>query len=329
MGGIIYELRQDFHNMRKNRYIAYSGEEDESAIKNYFLYFLEDLKMGLIICITGNPFLKTGTGKSWTALRIAELIDPRFDATKDVVYSVKDYLKVMDRIQEEGYYNRVVILDEAEITVSNRKHYSLFNKILTDIAATNRYLRVLTIVVCPQFSSIDKRLRYLISHWGYCEKVKTGNGHVKVFMKFYRMITDLFGDKIYRKKLVMYNRKAGKLVEFQSFKVNKPSEKITKPYEEFSRKFKENHRKELERDLLEYEAASKVVYTDPENIIETVLKSSEELQKILSARGLVSLDLIKRTFNTNFSDARIIKDTLDKNKSKWKIPEIKAIKVET
>ena len=61
---------------------------------------------------------RVGTGKSWSALRYAEVIDPTFNIDR-VVFKISDLLNLAKTLDP----GKAIIFDEAGIDASNRESY--------------------------------------------------------------------------------------------------------------------------------------------------------------------------------------------------------------
>ena len=226
------------------------------ALPRYFDYFFNRLEVGTVACISGSQRLKTGCGKSWTALKLGETIDPNF-SIDNVVYHPSEFLKVMDRIEENGKSGQVVVIDEGEITAPANLYFAFTNKAISYNLATFRYLRCMAIFVTPSFSWLDKRVRTLTNFFGYTEK-HFGNWRTKkesafVRLKLYNIETDPLGDKIYRKRITMYNTTIKRPTTFSYFDVEPISDELAEGYEAKSRLFKKNLRKGLLQEMARFE----------------------------------------------------------------------------
>src|SRR5438309_9370928 len=77
---------------------------------------------GTIVIFVGAP----GSGKSFSALRLATQLDTTFTADR-VVFDVKSYLEILARGTAPG---QVVLLDEAGVSAPSRKWQSATNQAL-------------------------------------------------------------------------------------------------------------------------------------------------------------------------------------------------------
>ncbi len=102
----------------------------------------------------------------------------------------------------------------------------------------------MVIIVTPTFLWVDKRVRTLISHWGYTELFMQG-GEKKVHLHLYRVKTDLFGEKIYLQRLRFYDPIQQRIAIVKNFLVKLPSQQLVEEYEKKARQFKQSLRKNL------------------------------------------------------------------------------------
>jgi hypothetical protein len=260
---------------------------------------MQKLKMGMVSVMVGDTHFKTGSGKSWTACRLGEMLDPDFSVDK-VVYSPKEFLNVIDRIEELGKPHQVAVVDEGEITAPAALWYAWTNKAISYSLATFRYTQAMAIFVTPAFSWLDKRVRVLTSHLGFCQKHyldfstdPTGRGGGKsprksfVHLKYYAVKTDPFGEHIFLNKIKMYNQSAKQVETFRFFRVSPLSDELAEAYEAKSRLFKQELRKGLVAETAKFEAyqgredeSEKIVLKDYANtILEDAIIREELVQK--------------------------------------------------
>lgn len=291
----------------------------QEALAKYFHYFFFKLKVGLVSSIVGSTFLKTGTGKSYTALKLAELIDKDFSIDK-VVYYPSEFLSVMDKIEETGEPSQVVIVDEGEVTAPSSLWYSFTNKAIAYNLATFRYLRSMAIFVSPAFSWLDKKVRILTSHLGFCEKYFKGFDEKEkkpvVKLRLYRVTTDMIGEKIFFKKIRMFDRTRERVVSFRSFKVGLPSEDLIEAYEKKAIEFKRNLRKSLLKEIEKFEKYESGMpieeKKDLKKLVDVAL-TKPLIRKELEEKGKVSTAIVRYEmgeYNLTFAEASMLSKLL-------------------
>lgn len=100
---------------------------------------------------------KVGTGKSYSVMHLAEILDPNF-SVDNVVFRITDLLDLVnsDKLQAGS----VVVFDEAGIDASNRQSYmNKLNKALSFLLQTWRFRRIILFVTIPDISMIDAGTR--------------------------------------------------------------------------------------------------------------------------------------------------------------------------
>jgi hypothetical protein len=231
-------------------YPGYSSSKD--ALGNYIKLRLIKLRMGFLMAITGGGGAKMGTGKSWTAIKIAENVDPLF-TIDDVCFRPSEFLKRLDAIEAAGIPGRVLILDESELAAPNTSWQSVANETLAHSLMTSRNLRCMIIIVSPTFGFVDKRIRVLCDVWAHPTRELTGSNSFQVKLYVNKIQTDLVGEKIYFHRLRFYDKNLKKIVIAMGYIVGKPSKALTDAYEEKANQFKHDSRKELYKRALEAE----------------------------------------------------------------------------
>jgi len=109
-----------------------------------------------LVIITG----PTGSGKSWGALRIAEILDSTFTMDR-VCFSPVEFLEMVKKHYEgeplpEG---SVIVIDEAGVQYSSRDWQGFNNRILGLLAQSFRSLNWIVIFTLPHFSYLEKQAR--------------------------------------------------------------------------------------------------------------------------------------------------------------------------
>jgi len=252
---------------------------------------LEQNKNWLAI-ITGG----TGSGKSWSALRLAEMIDPDFNITK-VCFTSKDFMKTLnsDKIKKGA----CIVFDEAGVGIPSREWYSVSNKLINYVLQTFRHRNLAVIFTTPSFEFIDSQARKLF-HF-YFET-----------MKIYRRA----GVCILKPLMIQHNPRLGKTYfkypEYpegllKRLKVHKPSHELIMAYERKKKLFSKKLGEDIEETLAaasEKERKSKPL-TDEECI--KIIKKKLKGEKVTASkiRSVVPVsyhraeelrDKIKRTY---------------------------------
>lgn len=292
-----------------NQLIQFKNSQD--ALPNLFRYYLYKRKVGVTMCLTGGQGQKTGAGKSYSAMRLAELTDKRF-SIDDVCYTPKEFLERLDFIEASGKVGRCIVLDEGEIAVASRKWQQKTNETIGETIATFRYLRAMAIIVTPLFSFLDKNVRKLISYWGTTDLYNVGH-RIGCRMKFYNLKTDIYGEKLYPKRLLFYDKLNERVVRGDSYDMGLISQPLIDGYEEKSREFKQAHRKRLLKETIMLDRmAGETMKIDLPAIAEELM-AHPHINQILAQWGKVtptSVMLIKNKLSASYCGhvSRMIND---------------------
>ena len=134
----------------------------------------------IVIVITGPP----GIGKTYFALRIAEMVDKKFNPDIQVVYEQKQLLKIISD-DSPIHKGQAVIIDEAQFSVGGRNWHEQLQKDLMEQLQAVRSKGLVLILVVLGIDILDLTLRkYILGLRIHMEKRGTGT--------VYKSTTDRF-----------------------------------------------------------------------------------------------------------------------------------------
>lgn len=168
----------------------------------------------LIIIILG----QTGSGKSWAALHLAELLDPGFNIDR-VCFGVKELIA----LHQKSKKGDAIVFDEAGIEAMNRNAMSNLNKAVSKLAQTVRHRNTFIILTLPVLKMTDLHLREL-AHYTV-ETIKIVNDECVTKLK--EAETDPITGNVYRKYLFVNPN-----TQLTRVRIGKPSQCLIGPYEE-------------------------------------------------------------------------------------------------
>ena len=218
--------------------LMFSGENPpklheivERLVRNSF-----KKKKNFFMLIVGPP----GSGKSYTALKFAEAVEPDFSPREQIIYVPEQFKEIFENL--ENSRKRVLIFDEAHVTIPSRRWFSFVNLSINTIMSTFRQVKQLAVFfVAPSQNMIDKQLRSLFEYYCVIHKELIPPGKPYVFGQLYEVglnYYDLRDQNPYLRKLrIMWN---GKIYKVGEMLIEPPSEKLAKEYEEVSLQFKKN-----------------------------------------------------------------------------------------
>jgi len=188
---------------------------------------------------------ETGSGKSYAALRMAEIIDPDFDISR-VHFDTEAFLTNVNNGRLDGTLKKgsVIIYDEIGVGHSSRNFYDSVNKALNFVFQSFRKDNFVVFMTAPKLKFIDIQVRELAHQ--LIVPYKLDKEYNLLWCNSY-MITknELMGKTYLIKPLVASD--AG-ITKLSRFGVGLPSEKLRMEYE---------HKKKIFLDCLYQEAIAK------------------------------------------------------------------------
>lgn len=149
---------------------------------------------------------ETGSGKSYSALRLAELIDPDFSLGQ-IVLRAPDFLELIRegvKDNKGGYTplkrGNIIVWDEAGVSLPSRQWQSIQNQMMDFLLQTFRFRNIGVIFTCPNFRMIDYHARCMLHTYMECTGVDFA--HKRTQLKVYNFEYSNWQDKIYRHLLV-------------------------------------------------------------------------------------------------------------------------------
>ncbi len=162
-----------------------------------------------------------GSGKSYSALSLAEKLDPGFNIDR-VVFTAEDFIML---IRKDLPHGSVIIWDEVGVEFDNRKFQSILNKIINDALLIMRTKRLIVLMTVPSFGMFDSKGRAHTVSYFECKSVDQRNNVVKT--KMLRIQQNPRDGKIYNK--YYYDPDGAKVEDFIDF--TKPTKKMCKEYD--------------------------------------------------------------------------------------------------
>lgn len=210
-----------------------------------------------------------GSGKSWTALTLSEILDKDFDITH-VAFTPKQYLDVL----KDAKRGQFVVWDECGVALHSRKWFSASNILITEVLQTMRHKRLGVIMVVPDMSFIDIQARKLVH--SYCESKRRGYHPVNLWI-YEINVNRRTGEIYYPHPLINDNGNAFKLRKF--IVKRRPSKELCKEYEKQHVEYKNKIEHKARKDLSAVEAEMFGEETTIFDYINKVTKNKEEYSK--------------------------------------------------
>jgi len=136
--------------------------EDAPFISNLRTGLVEH-NQGRVILLTGLP----GSGKSMTAVRICEKVDPTFDLSRISIGDTVEFIKMLEAALDGKYKPGSAILgDEMGVIVPARDWNTYGNRITSQTFQIVRKLGLLIIMTTPMRRLIDVHARDMVHYYG-------------------------------------------------------------------------------------------------------------------------------------------------------------------
>jgi hypothetical protein len=261
-----------------------------------------------VIMIVG----KLRSGKSYSALRIAELVDEDF-SLNNLVYATDKFIRLV-KMSEEG---SVIVFDEAGVNIFARDWQSKMNKALAKIFQILGYKHLGIILTFPNVMFVDKAVRrlfdYILLAEGFDRERKIS------FCKAYYNLPEnyILGTEI----LVPFSyidREHGQKVDASDLVFSRP--KLADEYEEYAKQRKDELLTKLEQDILELttENGNGKNVKDSDTVLELRIGITKEGIAKLRKMGLSEYKLFDSIFKKTIE---VIPENLQKDiKSSFSMP---------
>lgn len=216
-----------------------------------------------ILFIGGKP----GTGKSWSAIGIAKMLNKDFTMDR-VVFRASDLMKI---INDPIYQNKkgiVIIWDEAGIELSNQNWFNLVNKMINFLMQTFRHRNFILIFTSPFKDFIQASTRKLIHAEFTTTKINRKEETCWIKPKLIQY--NDHNKKYYYKYLL---KKVGPaIVPIKIWKIKKTDKALIDAYEKKKNEFTRELNQRIERTIKNYEGGDEKRLTDSQQKVVDVWK---------------------------------------------------------
>ncbi len=184
----------------------------------------------------------TGSGKSYSSLRLAELVEPDFTLSH-LVFSAEDFLDLInDKSLGPG---QVLVWDEAGLGMPAREWASVLNRSVGYVLQSFRFRRIALFLTVPDQAFIDAQARTLFHYYFECVAIDRFNKWV-IVKPFLTEHSARFG-KDYNKYPRI--RTATGTVKIETIPFNLPSSDLRESYERKRKDYMDRYYRDL-RDSL-------------------------------------------------------------------------------
>ncbi len=245
----------------------------------------------------------TGSGKSYAALRLAELTDPGFDIDR-VVFNAIDFMRLIDKIDREKLpAGSCIVWDEAGVELGSRDFMTKSNRAISKFLQTFRKMNLGCFFTLPAFNMLDSQARKL-AHFKL-EPVSIDKDKRKCSVKVFNLDVNATTGKEYHK----YPRlsKKGGNYKLKRVNVKLPTVKLRHRYEKKKADFLRTLSIDTQTKIID---APKLVpkEIDMNKIIDEMIKNPKGyIFEAIGGRKFVDLNVVKNNYNIPRSKAEYIK----------------------
>jgi DNA-binding NarL/FixJ family response regulator len=229
--------------------IKVNEEKQEPVLIQYIRDRVENKNKNFVMLFVG----ATGSGKSISALRLAEMLDPSFNIDR-VNFKAKDFMNTINKLVErseqgEVIKGKVIMWDEFGVEHNAREFMTISNRVINYFFQTSRHLNLIVIMTVPLLSFIDSSTRKLSHAVAEMQGINSRDKVATVRVKMLQ--TNVMTGKEYPKYL-RYRRKNKSFVS-KRIKFHLPSKELIEQYEKKKKEFTTQLNKEIMQKLLKSE----------------------------------------------------------------------------
>jgi len=232
--------------------VIYRGMPLDNSWCRWAVYRVKRRNNSTNIRFTGD----TGSGKSWSALSVAEKIAKMLGtklSKENIYFSITD---IIDKVaRDEPKAGTIFFLDEQQVGASSKDHNTVRGEAYTAFMSTVRSKRYIFISTLPFADMTIKKVRRLFHLEIETQGIDFTNKTVRTKPRM--LDHSKTKDKVYRKRLlIVFNDPSTGLTKtkkLDTWDISKPSDEIIKIYETMKQEFQRKLYKHLADKLKKYE----------------------------------------------------------------------------
>ncbi len=224
-------------------------EKKEPILIKYIKDRVENKNKNFLMLFVGS----TGSGKSYSALRLAEMLDDKFNIDM-CCFRAKDFMNKINELiekseQGEVIKGRVILWDEFGVEHNAREFMTISNRVINYFFQTSRHLNLIVLMSVPLLSFVDSATRKL-TH-SIAEMQGINQREKKASVKVKMLQTNVITGKEYPKYLRY--RKGHKKFVSRKIRFSLPSKELLEQYEIKKKQFTAQLNKEIMHRLISIE----------------------------------------------------------------------------
>ena len=258
-------------------------------------------------CLVG----REGSGKSWTAIRLAEAIDPTFHADR-VIFDVAELLEILANGDHEP--GNAYVLDEAGVSLGRRTWQDRAQILANQAMQLIRSHNLALFFTLPRLGELDSQAQGRLQAFYEITEKNSGQWVEGKWKWIDPDRTDQTG-----KNLQKYPRQIidGQVVKHTRMRFGPPSDEVVDNYE--ARK-KEFQRQMYQETIAEFRPDEDTESEEEEMSVKEVVEDVKDgnLEKYVSIHGgngstILDQDLIRLDYDLSVRDAKTVKKLIDRD----------------
>jgi len=248
-----------------------------------------------------------GSGKSWTSLKIAELIDPTFDADR-VMFDPHEFMTQLTAWKDAGETRgKMIVVDEAGVGIGSRSWYDKdqiqLNKVLQVIRSENMGM----LFTLPRLSELDSQTRGRLRAMIKMDDMKPGKYADVNYLRWFPARDER--SKVYRKYPIVSD--GGKTKKVRRLRFGPPSPELVEAYEA---------RKDAFQTKLYEDTTDQIGDDEDKNPLKDIADqiidgSLDEYISEYNNKEYVDKDLIAVDYDLSRGDAKKVKKVLERHRA--------------
>jgi DNA-directed RNA polymerase subunit RPC12/RpoP/adenylate kinase family enzyme len=212
--------------------------ENEESMKNsvWLLQWIRNRikkNRNLIALFIGD----TGSGKSMSAIRLAERVDPNFSVDR-IVFTVQDFLELVNSGLPAG---SVIVFDDAGLGINARLWQEMSARVFGMLTQGFRYKQILTFITVPDETFIERQSRRLVH-------IRFEATDVQGLMKMKLLSRNTFDPEHPMAKFPRIHRGISEII-VKMVKFRLPSDDLREKYEAKKKEYMEKRFKKFQEEL--------------------------------------------------------------------------------
>lgn len=237
------------------------------------------------------------SGKSTCASVLGYIIDPTFwdDFENRVVYTPKDLMAAIERLEQSKIRGGVIIVDEAGVSLANDAYYEVWLKTISRIFQVFGYLNPIVFFCLPVSDDLAKKFRKLL-HAYYA--VNRPSNEYTMMTPYNLKYSVIMKKQFFRKPKI---RIGSARITLRDIRIGKPPEFILKRYQNLAALKKPEAMKELQEDFRKTEIKENKETADITKLIDHVIANTSLYTAKRSKADNIILDVNRIEFGLKVS----------------------------